>query len=296
MNVQDILDELKIPYKTQGQHHHATRGWLQIDCPFCSPDTLSYRMGINVDYLYCNCWHCGGHRIHETLKSAVGNSFTLQSLLRKLDPVRSISASSPEGFTGKELHVPKAVKKMTKHHRRYLEKRGFNPREIEKMWGVQGIGTHTKFPWSLWIPIHYRGQVVSWVTRTIQDDPGDSRYKFATVSESVYEPHSLLYGQDYVRNTIIVVEGPTDVWRIGPGAVALMGTGVAASKFQKISQYPRRIICLDSDGPGQRVAKSLISQLSVFPGETINGTLVTGKDPASAHQDEINELRRLLYD
>ena len=103
----------------------------------------------------------------------------------------------------------------------------------------------------------------------------------------------LLYGEDYCRGSVIIHEGPTDVWRTGPGAVALLGTGFTDAQVLRLSHYGLRIVCFDSEPAAQRRANKLCSLLDGFPGETIN-VVLDSKDPGSATPKEIAKLRKLL--
>ena len=51
------------------------------------------------------------------------------------------------------------------------------------------------------------------------------RYKACPIEQEVIHHKHVTYGIDLVpRKTCVIVEGITDVWRLGPGAVALFGT------------------------------------------------------------------------
>ncbi len=177
---------------------------------------------------------------------------------------------------------------LLKAHRAYLRGRGFDPEQIEAVWGIGGIGVASRLAWRLFIPVHLGGEVVSWTTRAIGDDP--VRYVSARPEEEALPIHSLLYGEDYLRYAVVVCEGPTDAWRIGPGAVALMGVKYTQAQVVRIARYPRRIICFDPDA--QERSRALASELAPFPGETL--VVVPGaKDIAESSPDDIEEVRAL---
>ncbi len=106
-------------------------------------------------------------------------------------------------------------------------------------------------------------------------------------------PKDLLYGADFASHTIIVVEGPTDVWRIGPGAVGVMGLQYSQKQVALIADYPTRFICFDDEPSAQRRAFKLASELREFPGQT-SILAVTSSDPGSASDEQISELRELV--
>lgn len=190
---------------------------------------------------------------------------------------------------GGKLVLPKGTDVVKAPHRLYLKRRGFDPREIVRKWGVQGIGPHGRLAWRLFIPIHLEEKVVSWTTRSTGD--AGRRYISAKADQEILHHKSLLYGLDHVDHTIVVVEGPMDVWRIGYGAVATFGTSCSSAQVELMSRFPRRVIVFDNEKAAQRKAKQLCQTLEGLPGETINVTL-SGKDPADSPMKEIEELRR----
>jgi len=170
-----------------------------------------------------------------------------------------------------------------------------NPDEIERLWGVQGIGLASELSWRLWIPIYHQGEVVSWTTRAIGNT--DARYITASPEQESKSIKSVLYGGDMVRYASIICEGPIDAWAIGPGAVAVCGLSYTKAQLLETSKFPVRVICFDSESIAQKRANRLAKQLQVFPGETHVVVLESGDDPAEADRSEILELReRFLGD
>ena len=291
MKLEDILQEFNIPYKTAGQHHHAREGWIQMDCPFCGRDSHKWHLGFSLEHKFFNCWKCGPHPTIATLSAITGLPYyRAKSLLNKIIP----SHTQKEKRRGK-LILPKGVGPLRHAHRKYLQERGFNWQEIERLWGVRGIGIAARLAWRLFIPIVYHGNVVSWTTRAICDHPNTPRYISASKNEESIPHHELLYGEDYVRNSVVVTEGVFDVWRIGPGAVCTFSTNYTTAQLLKISRYPVRVICYDNEPEAQKRAKRLANDLSVFPGDTYN-IVLDKKDPAAEKQRNIDEIRKkFLY-
>jgi len=290
MNIIELLSEHNISYKSVGQHHHATRGWIQIDCPFCGKDTKGYHLGINLDSNFANCWRCGHHTVYSVLSELTDlSNRELANVLGT--PLDTIGAPyrTPRPRTG--LRLPVGLTTLERPHRNYLKSRGFNPEEVETLWGIQGLGVVHRLSWRIWIPIYFRGELVSWTTRSIEPK-ATVRYINARPEEEAISHKSLLYGEDYVRgNTIIICEGPIDVWKIGPGAVAILGVNYSREQVEKILKYTRRVICYDSDKPGKKKACKLLKELCCFPGTTYPVELET-KDIAEANQKEVDQLRK----
>jgi DNA primase len=288
MTFTEVLDQYNIDYQKEGRY--CRPGWIQMACCFChgGTDPNKLYLGYNLSGNYFHCWRCGFHGVISTLKE-LGVAFK---------EAREI-ASSLETEDQREYRVhagklvlPAGIEDLGPAHIEYLEKRGFNPKKIAKLWGVLGIGMAPRLSWRLWIPIHYRGKIVSWTTRGLTDK--EPRYVSASPEEEAIPHKDLLYGSDLAGNTIIVHEGPLDVWATGPGAVCTFGVQVTDSQIAKIAEYPRRIIVFDNEAAAQRRARRLVDSLSVFSGVTIRACLASGNDAAVADVVELDELRSMM--
>lgn len=286
MRFEEILQELNIPFRRVGEHHHCRVGWLNIDCPFCGRDSHKWHMGYCIDRNYFTCWRCGGHPIIKALMEASGRPYhEIKNLLQGFVFERFDEKPKVQGV----LKLPIGIKPLHSAHKKYLKERGFNWRKIERLWQVKGIGIASRLAWRIFIPVHYQGEVVSWATRAISDLT--LRYISASEEEESIPHKELLYGEDFAHLTIIVVEGFFDVWRIGPGAVCTFGSGYSSEQMKKIAKYPTRVICFDNEPEAQKRAKRLANELSVLPGETYNVTL-DSKDPAVEPYENILRLRK----
>lgn len=285
MDFIEMCQDLGVDY-VEDDHEHCREGWVQIDCPYCSPDWQHYRMGYNLAGRYVSCWACGPHNLVDSLLKASGVGFgKIKPYIEELPREAGL-----EKVARGNLTIPKGVGPLLKPHRRYLEGRGFDPDELVRLWGIGGIGqTAPKLRWRLYIPIYYRGNVVSWTTRHLRSDH-EGRYRSASPQEESINHKELLYGEDYVRHSVVICEGPTDVWRIGVGSVCTFGTGVSRSQLARIASLPIRVVAFDSESFAQKKAIELCDQLSVFPGKTYNVEL-SGKDAASSKKREIKSLR-----
>lgn len=184
---------------------------------------------------------------------------------------------------------------LKKVHTRYLKERKFDPDKLQKIWGIQGIGLSCRVnPWSIYIPITHKRKVVSWTTRKTGKGEGP-RYNSAKPQEERIHHKTLLGGEQYVRDTIIVTEGPFDAFNIGPGAIWTSGLSVTTEQIVRISKYPIRVICFDSSDEAQVVSNNLCEMLYCFDGKTYNVCL-DANDPGSASSKEIKKLRRMFLE
>ncbi len=287
MNFTDILSEYRVSYREAGSHHHATHGWVQTDCPRCSPNSGRFRLGYNIAGGFTSCWICGSTPLIQTLADLIQQPYSKAAeLLHGIDRPLSNTHAKVKGT----LKLPKGLGPLQEPHRKYLESRGFDPEHLEAFWGIKGIGLAYRLSWRIWLPIHYQGQIVSWTTRSISNN-SPMRYINALPSEESLSAKSILSGLDHIRHSAIVVEGPFDMLAIGPGAVCTFGIVYSRSQVLALSKIPLRVICFDREPDAQRRARKLCHELSSFPGETVCVEL-RAKDPAVASKNEIRELRK----
>lgn len=285
MKFEEALNALGVQQAHEG-HHHTRAGWINFDCPFCGRGSHKYHMGYNKWAAYVNCWRCGPHKIIDTLVELGMPWRDAREVYHGLE--RDYKYEKPKRGT---LKLPKHEKTLLPRHIRYLAHRGFDPNRVTRLWDLRGIGINARLPWRILIPIYFRSEIVSWTTRAVGSG---LRYISASAEEESINHKELLYGEDFLSHSVIVHEGPLDVWATGPGAVALCGTSYTTSQLGRLSRYPKRIVCFDSEPDAQKRAKRLCDDLEVFPGDTINVVLESGKDAAEADPDELKQLRKLL--
>lgn len=294
MDLPELLRELGVEHRLHGEHHHVSQGWVGMDCPRCSPGTGRFRLGYRLDRAsgWCSCWSCGPVHLAWALACLSHKQRRdVEGMLLEHRISGGAPAEKPQG----KLVLPGNRGPLRKAHRDYLEGRGFDPDELVDLWGLEGIGTDHRYPWSIFIPASLDFQTVSWTTRALCPGSSGRRYKSAAQGEQKVPLKHLLYGEDMARNAVIVVEGPADAWAIGPGAVAICGLPVTTEQIAKILRYPLRVVAFDAEDAAQRAADALTAQLCLLPGETHN-LLFSGKDPASSPRSEILRVRKRYLD
>lgn len=289
MDVKSFLENHGVHIAKAGQHHHARSGWFQVDCPYCINGAGRKHLGFSERRGKFNCWKCGKHGTIKTI--ALLCKISYGAAKRAAEGFDNQFIEEVEAHTG-VLKLPEGRRSIfdSPAHVDYLESRGLNPKKIVDTWGVEAITYHVKFKWRLFIPIMLNWKTVSFTTRSIQKNAG-LRYLSASMEEESIPHKRLLYGEDYAGLTTIVLEGPIDVWSVGPGAVGTCGTGYSSAQLLRISRFTKRAICFDSSPEAQERARELCDALSVFPGETYNVEL-DAKDANEATRKEINVLRR----
>jgi hypothetical protein len=280
MDFTDILSDHRIQSRVDRP------GWINFRCFWCEKDPY---LGYNVRGRYVNCWNCGRHELWEVVQKITG--LPAKDCFALIDDLpRDVESWHKTVKVGK-LTPPVGLCRLGEPHRAYLKERHFKPAQIVSRYEIKGIGIaggHLK--WRLYLPVFYRGEIVSWTTRAIGNR--QPRYYSAKNEESAIPIENLLYGIDFCINAVVVVEGPLDAWAIGPGAVATMGLRTSGAQLEQLSRFPLRIIAFDSEPAAQVRARKLTTDLSVFDGKTINLILDTAKDAAAADKDEIESLRK----
>ena len=235
------------------------------------------------------CWACGPQNRVEMLSMLTG--------LSKTECWKLFGEQEWDKFdvrpTGKYI-PPNGLGELKKRHKDYIRARGLNLREVVRLWRPTGFsGTAPAgFAWRIFIPVFLREKPVSWTTRATSSDV-KCRYMSAPSYAEAVAAKSLLYGEDYADNAIVVLEGPLDVWRVGPGAVCTLGVNFTRAQVARMAAYPRRVVCMDNTPDGRRKSRELCALLSPFDGETLEVTL-DAKDAGEASEKEIRQLRRLL--
>lgn len=295
MTPAELIRELRVT-TAPADHHHSRPGWIQMDCPYCTPDSRRYRLGFNLRAGFFSCWMCKTLPLVPTLARLTGREYgELKRLTGGMDRDRGIPLTR-DVIRG-ELKLPTGRGKLRSVHRKFLKERGYDPDHIAEEWGVQGISElGGRYSWRLFIPVLLGRQIVSWTTRAVVEGGGADhrRYDAAPEDSESYPAKRLLYGEEKCGHSVLVVEGPLDVWAVGAGAVCTMGAAVSTAQIARLAKFPVRYICMDAEPDAQRVAKKLEHALDVFEGETHNVVLETGKDASRCSPKELRKLRKLL--
>jgi DNA primase len=190
---------------------------------------------------------------------------------------------------------PEFLKELMPITRRYLEDRGFDVDELITEYDLMDGGNTGSYAWRIIIPIIMGGSVVSYTARTIQ--PADiqaTRYKMCPDEQALLPRNELLYNIDNVSRGVIICEGPTDVWRMGRGSVATMGTKFSSGQISLIKnkKVKRAFVLYDPQAEG--TAERLASSLRPFCPHVEVVYLDGDKDPGDLSPEEATYIRRDL--
>lgn len=277
---------------------HTRKGWINVSCPHCEGHD-GFHLGYNAEKDYLKCWRCGWHRKEETICALFRCTYAeSKSIIKKYYTRNSIPHDNEIAIDrdySKQM-LPSGCGPMTRRHKAYLESRELDPDVVEPLWGLLGTGPVSDRGYSHRIiaPIRFDSQVVSWQGRDITDK-SPLRYKACPRDCEIIQHQQLLYGFDLVRgDSIVIVEGIVDAWKLGPGAVATFGIEYSISQVRLLHPFKNRFIIFDSDEPtAQEKAESLAAELGLFSGEVEIIDLGEG-DPGAMKISDAKSLMREL--
>jgi len=297
MNISQLLSDHNIPFKTE-----MTKNWINVHCPFC-PGSRDFHLGISENGKASNCWRCVVHPIVETISAVLGvSTWEAKKLLSEV--------SSRFAAPGKREEAKVAINPFKypslsgaldgPWHRKYLMCRGFDPDKIAEEWGLLQTGPvsyldDTNYSQRILAPITWNGDVVSFQSRDITGH-SDRKYLACPKKREKIHHKNILYGKQEKwsgQSGLIVVEGITDVWRLGPAACATFGTAYKLEQVLQLSKHHDRFfIIFDNEPQAQKQARKLAKQLDGLGKQTIIQTVES--DPGSMKQEDADYLIKEL--
>lgn len=285
-----LCREQGIPFRAEG-HHHCRPGWVQVHCPFrCG--TPNWTMGYSIAFDDFHCWRCGRHSPNDTVGALLNIHWSAAKKLIAKCGGKKVVSTKKIHFQDIQVALPIGAGPLAERHRDYLEGRNFDPDRLIATWGLLGTGHLGEMKQRIIAPIFFKGQLSTFQGRDITDR-ARQKYLAPEKSEERIPIKELLYGLDYATGaSVIVVEGITDVWRLGPGAVATFGIDFTIQQALLLSFFRRRFILFDA---GEDAAKARAKELAILietisPGETEVIDIGSG-DPASLSQQEADHLK-----
>lgn len=301
MDIARLLDDNNVPYTTE--HKNIREGWIGLeDCPFCD-SRGKYHLGYNLDENYFSCWQCGGHSTPHAISRLLHISYDYAEKLiedyggtpRFVEPRIRVGTNS--------FKYPSGPLEIQKQHIQYLEGRGFDWEYINGIWGIKGTGPVSKlddgegkvlnYSNRILAPIRWRSQYVSFQTRDITDKHMAKYMACPPARERISHKH-ILYGDLFhAGGRGIIVEGITDVWRLGPDAFATFGVKFTREQILAIaSLFKETAVVYDPEKQAQRQADQLVKELLMRGIPSWKVEIPT--DPGAMNQDDANHLVKTI--
>ena len=298
MDIVKLYQDYSIPFQAEG-HKHCRPGWINTPCPFCTGNP-GLHLGVTEDGSHAYCWRCGYKPIKKVLSKMLNApEKEISQLIATYGSGSFTKTKEPKAKIGvKKLKFPEPCGNLTIRHKTYLEKRGFDPDRLQKEWGLLGTSVISKldgidYKFRIIAPVFWndqgRSKVVTFQARDITDRHTLKYMACPKEREIIHHKH-ILYGMpESWGNTGIIVEGITDVWRLGYNAVATFGIEYTNRQVREIARaFKRVVVIFDSEHQAIQQAGKLVSDLK-FRG--VDAFSITIKDdPGSMSQDDADHL------
>ena len=302
MNVINYLEDRQIEYVTSGKN--TSTGWLSIKCPYVDCDDPSAHLGIQVESgTGFNCWRCGrkGPMIHLIAKLEK-ISFQKAAVIIDQYPDEysqyQAKSSQDEIRDRKPLDLLKfSSKNFPDKAYKYLERRQFDPESTIQKYDLYYGNIESEFKFRIIAPVIMNRRVVNCTGRDISGST-KTKYKHCHNEDSVVPMKQCLYNIDSVRDSCLIVEGITDVWRIGDGSIAVFGIEYTMEQIYRIVNKGvlKAFILFDEEPIANKRAGSLASALSSFiPVVEVLHLTEEGADPADLSDEDVKEIREIAF-
>jgi DNA primase len=291
LHLTDYLNGIGVAFITEGKN--VTPGWIEITCPFCGDP--SHHLGISPNLLF-NCWRCGekgniiklvmeleGISYHKAVKQA--GEFDIKW-------AESFKRDIKERL-GHNILPKEAKDELLDIHANYLRGRSFCPTTIQSEFNILGVGPIGKFKFRVIAPCKSQRTTINFTALAVLNQ--SPKYLHCPNEEAIVPMKSLLYNIDNVEKTMLIMEGITDVWRIGKGSVAVMGMEFSKEQLALVvkSKVKNVFVMFDSGEIEQEKANHLAMNLSGIVDHVEVIELPEG-DPGDLNESDVKHLREEL--
>lgn len=298
MSIEQLLRDYNIPFAIPGEHHHCTEGWVNINCPFCGGD--NYHLGVSTEHSGSHCWRCGGHHTTKTISKVLDISNREANRILEKYQRGGRPAAKEAKVAIYPLKLPQPTIKLNELGSEYLQGRGFDAERLKWEWGLLQTGPVSfldmiSYNNRILIPIHWDGEMVSFQSRDITGK-NEKKYLACPSKREKIRHKDIIYGKEEYwtkTDTLIIVEGITDVWRLGECSVATFGISFTMEQVLKLSKMAREFfVIFDNEPQAQEQARKLAVKLKAL-GKRVHVETVEG-DPGGMKQEEADYLVKNL--
>ena len=295
-----FLQDYDVDYKNSGKNIGVN--WLGIEeCPFCGVN--GYHFGINLITKRFHCWGCEEKGNPERFIKEITNSSwnkTKEILLK----YTSDDVLIPEDrISGKKVILPTDIIPINSKGIKYLKNRGFDTTTLIPKYKLEQTDIFSKlkqgsmsldYRWRIFIPIYMNRELVSYTARDYTGKRSP-KYQHPYIESCIIPPSSCIYNIDTVKDRCIVVEGPTDVWKLGDGAVSIQGITYTKKQIKFLNEKNLSKIVVMFDYGKENEARSLAHQLATICSDVRIASLKDG-DPGDLDPVEALKIKHeLLY-
>lgn len=293
------LDARNIPHPTD---KNVSEGWVGIRCVYPMCEDASNHLGINLDTGVHSCFVCGRKGGPAQLVALVDHCTWVEAQ----EVVKEFSILFPTDRAVPHEHgdfmLPKFhTQNPTARHIKYLQRRGYDHHDLIDKYNISFTGSVSwvdgpygkwTYPWRIIIPVFLDGDMVNFTSRDITGF-SSSKYKMGPNNIAIRPGGDCVYNLDRAGDIIALVEGPLDVWRIGDGAVAMLGTKFSEAQLSLIaSKRPRQVFIVYDTG-AEKIAKDLGQRMARLVPQT-DYLWLPGGDPDTLNPTDLADLQTLL--
>lgn len=295
-----FMEEYEIEFKESGKN--IGRNWYGIrECIFCG--NSGYHLGMNKKSKYCSCFVCGQggslfKYIQEKLQVSKKEVF---DIIRKYS---SEHQEYEEVVCGDEVVFPSNMQKtIPKMAYNYLKGRGFNPFQLRDKYGLRFTKNYSvaekgeikqDFSYRIMVPITYNRKLVAWSGRDYTGQ-AETKYLHQEKSMCLSVPADTMYNTNSVGDRAIIVEGFTDVWKMGSESISGQGIKFTKNQLNQIKELNLKKVAILLDENAEEQAQHLANMLyGIIP--DIKICYLDHGDPGDLTTKDAFELKRkLLY-
>lgn len=251
-----------------------TRGFLNVPCPFCHGSSTSPTpLGFHRSGGYVTCFRCGAKPLLLSIQRLLSLTYSQALAVREQYTYSDGPQESEEIAFADKCQPPGGP--LTPRYRKYLESRGFDPDWIALEYGVLAAGPSCRWygesrDWKgsdfsdrLIVPLKDKlGRVIAFQGRTIRKDER-VRWRFPPLDRVAGHYKETLYGaHEALGDTVAVVEGIVDQWRLGRGSVASFGTSLSGAQIRTLGAFRRVVLLFDSEPEAQARARMYAREIA----------------------------------
>jgi 5S rRNA maturation endonuclease (ribonuclease M5) len=261
LNIKQLYQDYHVQ-TAPAYHKHSRLGWINTTCPFCFTQNQGFHLGYNQNKGYFFCWRCGWHSVSQSLNLILKIEKKLINSIIKKYAIFATKQSNLSLPTPETLKMPEGCGPLKAQHRKYLINRNFNPDNLIAEWGLQATENWGSNKFRIIAPIEFEHQIVSYQGRDWTNKQS-AKYKACPKEKEILPHKKILYGLDKaICETCIVVEGITDVWRLGPGAIATFGAEYTPSQLLLITKrFKKAFLLFDCDTAGKKASEKMTIEL-----------------------------------
>lgn len=204
------------------------------------------------------------------------------------------------------------------HH--YVRRRGFDPVWLGRTFQVGHIQSadykYRQTKDRLYIPVMSKGRLAGWQARYLGDPVPQDVVKYFTMPGMPASRTLYNYDLAQTRRFVVVVEGPSDVWKVGPEAVAVFKKHISTAQLELLaggapgkpswavvddsSGWEAAVVLLDGDAsqraePGEAIsaadkAAEQLAKIPRFKNKVVVVRLPPDADPGSLDTLTIRQL------